>query len=273
LKTVFLLTDQLLSRIEYIHTKSFVHLDVKPENFLMGTGKLGNLVHAVDFGLAKEYRDPKTLVHMAYQDKHKLGGTTRYASINNHLGAGMYESYLQEIVTKCDLEQSRRDDLESLGYMLIYFARGSLPWQGLKAAAEDERNDLIKEKKLNISVDDLCGDLPKEFATYLKCVRDLGFDDQPNYSYLRKLFRDLFVSKGFEYDHVFDWTIKKFFMIHGGIDEPTVPHTRRSTKGYKRRHTSTNAAAASQSRPLSGQPIGQRVSKRTRTRKLRNTET
>ena len=156
---------------------------------------------------------------------------------------------------------------------MIYFARGSLPWQGLKAPTEDERNDLIKEKKLNISVDDLCCDLPKEFATYLKYVRDLGFDEQPNYSYLRKLFRDLFVSKGFEYDRVFDWTIKKFFMIHGGTDEPTVPQTRGSSKGNKRGHASTNVGSVGQLRPIPGQAIGQRVSKRAKTRMPRKTKT
>jgi len=103
---------------------------------------------------------------------------------------------------------------------MIYFALGSLPWQGLKAATEDERNELIKEKKMSVSIKDLCADLPEEFPTYLKYVRGLGFEDTPDYSYLRKLFRDLFVRRGFEYDNVFDWTIKKFFMIHGNSDQP-----------------------------------------------------
>lgn len=137
-------------------------------------------------------------------------------------------------MTDSDLEQSRRDDLESLGYMLIYFARGSLPWQGLKAATEAERNELIKEKKINTPIADLCGDLPKEFAIYLKHVCDLGFDDRPDYSYLRKLLRDLFVREGFQYDNVFDWTIKKFFMVRDGIDPPAELHTQSPTKGKKR---------------------------------------
>jgi hypothetical protein len=154
--------------------------------------------------------------------------------------------------------------------MMVYFARGSLPWQGLKAAIEDERNERIKEMKMNTSIEDLCGDLPKEFATYLKYVRDLGFDDQPDYSYLRKLLRDLFVRKGFQYDNVFDWTVKKFFMIHDGIDPPA--QTQSPAKGNKRRRASTNLAPAGQPHPLSGQPISQRVSKRTRIGRLRNAE-
>jgi len=101
--------------------------------------------------------------------------------------------------------------------MLIYFARGSLPWQGLKVAKEHTRNKIIKDKKINTSIKDLCGSLPEEFAAYLNYVRDLGFTEQP---YLRKLLGDLFLRKGFEYDNVFDWTIKKFFMIHGSTDAP-----------------------------------------------------
>jgi len=155
---------------------------------------------------------------------------------------------------------------------MIYFVRGSLPWQGLKAATEDGRNERIKEKKMNIPIEDLCRDLPKEFATYLKYVRNLGFDERPNYFYLRKLLRDLFVRNGFQYDNVFDWTIKKFFMIYDDIDQPAVPQTQSSKKGYKSRCASTTTAFAGQPRPSSGQPIGQSVSKRTRIGMLRNTE-
>ncbi|RDL40263.1 CK1 protein kinase, variant [Venustampulla echinocandica] len=254
LKTVLLLADQLIPRIEYIHSKSYIHRDIKPENFLMGTGKLGNLVHVIDFDTAKEYRDPETGVHKPRYDNCKFGGTSRYATINNHL----------------EVEQSRRDDLESLGYMMIYFVRGSLPWQSLKAATEDERNRCIKEKKIHTSIKELCRQLPKEFATYLNYVRNLDFDEPPNYPYLRKLFSDLFVRKKFEYDDVFDWTIKKYFMIHECIDPPSTIQTRSTTKGNKSQYSSAEAASGGQSRPLSGQSIGQRVSKRTRIGRLGN---
>lgn len=104
------------------------------------------------------------------------------------------------------VEQSRRDDLESLGYMLMYFCRGSLPWQGLKAANKKQKYDRIMEKKMTTPTELLCRNFPSEFAIYLNYTRSLRFDDKPDYAYLRKLFRDLFVREGYVYDYVFDWT-------------------------------------------------------------------
>ena len=114
-----------------------------------------------------------------------------YASINAHLG----------------IEQSRRDDLESMGHVLMYFNRGSLPWQGLKAATKKQKYDRISEKKMSTPVDILCKGYPTEFAMYLNYCRGLRFDEAPDYMYLRQLFRILFRTLNYNYDYVFDWTM------------------------------------------------------------------
>jgi casein kinase 1 delta len=110
----------------------------------MGLAKKGNLVYIIDFGLAKKFRDPRTHQHIAYRENKNLTGTARYASINTHMG----------------VEQSRRDDLESLGYVFMYFNRGSLPWQGLKAQTKRQKYERISEKKMATGVDELCKGFP-----------------------------------------------------------------------------------------------------------------
>ncbi|KAA8914116.1 hypothetical protein TRICI_003013 [Trichomonascus ciferrii] len=192
-KTVLLLADQLICRLEFIHAKSFIHRDIKPDNFLMGIGRRGNQVNVIDFGLAKKFRDPRTHLHIPYRENKNLTGTARYASINTHLG----------------VEQSRRDDLESLAYVLIYFCRGSLPWQGLKAQTKKQKYDRIMEKKMTTSAEALTRGLPAEFTTFLTYTRSLRFDDKPDYLYLRKMMRDLFLRQNYYYDLVFDWTLLK----------------------------------------------------------------
>ncbi|KFA70960.1 hypothetical protein S40288_10293 [Stachybotrys chartarum IBT 40288] len=206
LKTILLIVDQAISRIQYIHSKGFLHRDIKPDNFLMGIDRQGNTLYTIDFGLAKESADAERRKDV---EGLPLGGTTRYASINNHNGR----------------EQSWGDDLESLGYVFVYFARGSLPWQGMKAATGEEKDAGIKEMKERLSGEELCdGILPEEFATYINYTRRLRFQDRPDYSYLRRLFRRLFAAKGFKYDNVFDWTKKMFGEMLSKVSS-TVPLT------------------------------------------------
>ncbi|KAI3789812.1 hypothetical protein L2E82_02616 [Cichorium intybus] len=194
LKTVLMLADQMINRVEFIHCKSFLHRDIKPDNFLMGLGRRANQVYAIDFGLAKKYRDSSTHRHIPYRENKNLTGTARYASMNTHLG----------------IEQSRRDDLESLGYVLMYFLRGSLPWQGLKAGNKKQKYEKICEKKVSTSIESLCQGYPSEFASYFHYCRSLRFDDKPDYPYLKRLFRELFIREGFQFDYIFDWTILKY---------------------------------------------------------------
>ncbi|KAI4344535.1 hypothetical protein L6164_011750 [Bauhinia variegata] len=194
LKTVLMLADQMINRVEFIHSKSFLHRDIKPDNFLMGLGRRANQVYCIDFGLAKKYRDSSTHQHIPYRENKNLTGTARYASMNTHLG----------------IEQSRRDDLESLGYVLMYFLRGSLPWQGLKAGTKKQKYEKISEKKVSTSIEALCRGYPTEFASYFHYCRSLRFDDKPDYAYLKRIFRDLFIREGFQFDYVFDWTILKY---------------------------------------------------------------
>ncbi|CAN8257607.1 unnamed protein product [Cochlearia groenlandica] len=206
LKTVLMLADQMINRLEFIHSKSYLHRDVKPDNFLMGLGRRANQVCIIDFGLAKKYRDSSTHRHIPYRENKSLTGTPRYASLNTHLG----------------IEQSRRDDLESLGYILMYFLMGILPWQGLKAGNKKQKYDKISEKKVSTSIEALCRGHPTEFASYFHYCRALRFDDKPDYAYLKRLFRNLFIREGFQFDFVFDWTVLKYQQSQSGSPSPRV---------------------------------------------------
>ncbi len=158
----------ILDLIECVHENGIVHRDIKPANFLMNRN---SELYIIDFGLSKFYRDTVDRIHIPYGTKKKFTGTPRYSSKNNHNG----------------IEQSRRDDMESIGYMLIYLMKGRLPWQGLD---DDKKTkySLILNKKTIIDVSELCKDLPKQTVTYMNYVNNLQFEDCPNYDYLRGLF-------------------------------------------------------------------------------------
>lgn len=174
-----------ISNLEYIHTRNFIHRDLKPSNLVMGVGEHADMVHLIDFGISKEFRSPKTHMHIPYRDGLGLTGTAMFASIHSHLG----------------MELGRRDDLESLAYILIYFLRGSLPWQ-----ASSYKNKRVMECKQKTSALDLCRGLPVEFCTFLTYSRSLPFDQKPDYNYLCHLFDKPLLQEGSDdSDLRFDW--------------------------------------------------------------------
>ncbi|XP_055952466.1 casein kinase I-like isoform X2 [Argiope bruennichi] len=192
MKTVLMLADQMIARVQYVHTKNFIHRDIKPDNFLMGIGRHCNKLFLIDYGLAKKYRY-RTGYHIRFKRNKNLIGTARYASVNAHLG----------------IEQSRRDDMEALGYVLMYFNKGSLPWQGLKAITKKQKYEKISEKKISTSVETLCKGFPVEFTMYLNYCRNLRFEDDPDYAYLKQLFSSLFRTLNHQFDFIYDWTMLK----------------------------------------------------------------
>ncbi|CAM9140283.1 unnamed protein product [Ectocarpus sp. 12 AP-2014] len=194
LRTVLQVADQLLDRMETMHSRHLIHRDVKPANFVLGPGRGCQTIFCIDFGLSTRYRHPRTLQHIPYRDGRSLTGTPRYASINNHLG----------------LEQSRRDDLESIGFVLVYFLKGSLPWQGLKARNAKRKYKIIMERKQAISIQQLCQGLPQQFAEYLAYCRSLKFEAKPNVPYLQGLLRELYKVQGHSPSGTPEWDWSKF---------------------------------------------------------------
>ena len=190
-KTTCMLGYQMVTVLQYIHDRHIIHRDIKPDNFVMGANENNAHLYLLDFGLAKKYRSSRTLIQYPLIKKKKLTGTARYASIHA----------LEE------MEQSRRDDLESVGYVLMYFLRGGLPWQGLKIRSKEDRYKKILAKKKETTPEELCKGFPDEFRQFVSYTRNLEYTQQPDYNMLKRMLFEL-VTKKMEdvFDFIYDWT-------------------------------------------------------------------
>lgn len=202
LKCSILLAEQMISRIEYMHAKGFIHRDIKPDNFLMGLGEKSGVVYIIDYGLSMPYHDNKGN-HIPYKSNKNLAGTARYASINNHRG----------------VEQSRRDDLEGALYVLLYFLRGSLPWQGLPAQNRREKYKRILDVKTVTPPESLCKGFPGQLKSLLRYCRGLKFEESPNYKYIKSTLHEIAMENSFAFDNIFDWTAAKPTVHNPPVEE------------------------------------------------------
>ena len=184
---------QILDRLEFIHNKNIIHRDIKPDNFVTGLENKSHIIYVLDFGLSKKFRSSRTHQHIKFTVNKKLTGTARYASINALKGC----------------EQSRRDDLEAIGYVLMYFLRGSLPWQGLQIQKGEDRYKKILQKKKATTAEELCKGFPKEFVDYINYTRNLEFEADPDYKYLRNLLVTVLEKENSKFDFWYDWVTEK----------------------------------------------------------------
>ena len=195
LKTVCLIGVEMVKRLETMHQKGILHRDLKPNNLTWGNfnnsynnisinnninknnyEKLDiNTIYLIDFGLSCSYWENNLKKHYRMSQGLNFVGTLRYASLNSHKG----------------IRQSRRDDLESMIYILIYFLKGKLPWQDVRAKNKEERYKLIQQIKTEVTIDSLCKEIPSEFAILLKYVKELKFDEKPDYNKFYNYFQNL----------------------------------------------------------------------------------
>ena len=195
LGTVMKIGIMMIDGLEEIHKTGVIHRDIKPNNFMFGRREEGEdtKLYIVDFGLSKAWRDPNTGSHISQKQGRSMIGTARYASINIHLG----------------MEPSRRDDLESVGYVLVYLAKGVLPWQGLAKRKKESAIDEIKDKKMSTTTDELCSGLPVCFKELINYAKGLSFQEEPNYNMMRKMIMNS--SKKDDIDLVLAWEDEDYY--------------------------------------------------------------
>ena len=191
LKDCCMIGIQILDRLEYIHSKYIIHRDVKPDNFLIGNPDI-NTIYLIDFGLAKKYMSTRTGKHAKFTINKKWSGTSRFASANSLRGVA----------------QSRRDDLESLCYLLLFLMKGSLPWDNVYGINENEEILLIYKIKKYMAPELLFMNLPKEAANFFNYCKKLEYEQKPDYNYLRSLLFNILEYSNEKNDFNFSWINK-----------------------------------------------------------------
>ena len=180
---------QLVLIFETIHNCQIIHRDLKPANIAIGREEKSKYIYLLDFGLSKRFISSKTGRHYQFRQNNKLIGNARYSSINALNGG----------------TQSRRDDLESLGYLVIYLIVGRLPWQGYISHSKEDKYYKIKKIKKETTAEQLCQGLPRQFLDYIRYTRNLQYEENPNYNYLKSLFLSVLRSYGYQFDYYYDW--------------------------------------------------------------------
>ena len=180
---------QLLMIFEIIHNCNIIHRDIKPANVAIGFEGKSKFIYLLYFGLSKKYRSSKTKKHFPFVQGNKLIGNARYSSINALDGG----------------TQSRRDDLESLGYLLLYLLLGRLPWQGHISHSKEDKYYKIREIKKNTTPEELCQGLPPQIQEYVEYTRNLEYETDPDYNYLKNLFLTILKHYNWEFDYYYDW--------------------------------------------------------------------
>ena len=194
----------MIEILEFIHNKNVIYRDIKPDNFVIALNEKRNYIYILDFCLAKKYRSSKTLQHYAVMKSKNLTGSARYASIN-----ALYR-----------LTKSRRDDLEAVGYVLLYFLRGRLPCQGIPLKNKEERYQKIKQKKIEVTAEELCQRFPIQFVQYINYTRNLEYEQDSDYHFLKNLFTSVLSEMGHKVDCYYDWDTEtidyyRYFSICG----------------------------------------------------------